>query len=145
MAPLHALVYVSTARHRLSLDEIDHLLERARVRNERVGVTGVLLYNDGNFMQYLEGPAAGMAEVYAAIQRDALHSGLIELQRDTPPHREFQEWSMGFRASSAIQMPDDPRADRILAERLQLQGAPRSLSHALLNRFWGQGCRPLAF
>ena len=78
MAQLHALVYVSTARHRLSLDEIDHLLERARVRNEREGVTGVLLYNDGNFMQYLEGPAAGMSVVYAAIQRDALHAGLIE-------------------------------------------------------------------
>jgi hypothetical protein len=145
MAPLHALVYVSTARHRLSLDEIDRLLERARVRNEREGVTGVLLYNDGCFMQYLEGPAAGMSVVYTAIQRDSLHGGLIELQRDMPTQREFQEWSMGFRASSAIQMPDDPKADRILGERLQVQGAPRSLSHALLNRFWSQGCHPRAF
>ena len=145
MASLHALVYVSSARRLLSLDDLDHLLGRARVRYERHGVTGVLLYNDGHFMQYLEGPAAGMSVVYAAIQQDTLHDGLIELLRDAPTRREFQEWSMGFRASAAIQMPEEPKADRILVDRLQVVGAPRSLSHALLNRFWQQGCRPRAF
>lgn len=60
MNDLQSLVYVSTASHHLSDAEISHLLGRARARNAHELVTGVLLYSHGNFMQYLEGPRAGM-------------------------------------------------------------------------------------
>jgi Sensors of blue-light using FAD len=51
-----AIVYVSMAAHQLSLHELKHLQERAQQRNVQQDVTGVLLYSEGAFMQYLEGP-----------------------------------------------------------------------------------------
>ena len=54
---LDSLVYVSSAVKLLRPEEIEYLLTRARERNEEYGITGVLLYIGGNFMQYIEGPA----------------------------------------------------------------------------------------
>ena len=54
---LVAAVYVSSATRHLSEDENIGILRSAREHNEKSGVTGMLLYRDGNFMQVLEGPA----------------------------------------------------------------------------------------
>ena len=51
---LESLVYVSSAVRLLNLEEIGYLLRRARERNTEYGITGVLLYVGGNFMQYIE-------------------------------------------------------------------------------------------
>jgi len=56
MTELKALVYVSSATELLSDQALDELLQGARSTNERIGVTGVLLHCEGNFMQYVEGP-----------------------------------------------------------------------------------------
>ena len=45
---LDSLVYVSSAVRLLGFDEIAYLLKRARERNKEYGITGVLLYDQGN-------------------------------------------------------------------------------------------------
>ena len=47
---LAAAVYVSSAVRPLTEDEILDILLVARQNNERLGVTGMLLYRDGNFL-----------------------------------------------------------------------------------------------
>ena len=98
------LVYVSTATHLFSQAELVDLLAQARVKNQRLGVTGMLLYHDGNFMQVLEGEEAVVRELFACIERDPRHHGSIVLleehvDRQHPDHetRVFADWSMGFR------------------------------------------------
>ncbi len=49
------LVYVSSAVRPFSRVDLDDLLATSRANNARVGITGMLLYKDGNFMQVLEG------------------------------------------------------------------------------------------
>ena len=90
---LWAIVYVSKAARPMTQDDLAHILEGARRRNAEEGITGVLLYSDGSFMQYLEGPAAGMLRVYAIIKTHPLHYGLIDLVREPIQSREFAEWS----------------------------------------------------
>ena len=97
---LESIVYVSSATRLLSLDEIQHLLSRSRDRNLQHGVTGVLLYVGGNFMQYIEGPAAGLNVIYRIIQQDELHSGIIEVSREAVEQRQFGDWSMALREKS---------------------------------------------
>jgi hypothetical protein len=46
-------------------NDLQHILEGARRRNVEEDISGVLLYADGYFMQYLEGPEAGLHRVYA--------------------------------------------------------------------------------
>jgi len=50
------LVYVSSATELFSDTQLENLLLRSRQNNSTLGITGMLLYKDGNFMQCLEGP-----------------------------------------------------------------------------------------
>ncbi len=54
MTQLYNLVYVSSAVRPPTEAELRHLLQRAQERNRTQGVTGVLLFDAGNFMQYIE-------------------------------------------------------------------------------------------
>jgi hypothetical protein len=139
MADLHALVYVSSATRLLSTVELNQLLAAARVRNAQEGVTGVLLYSHGNFMQYLEGPAAGMRHVYDIIKADAKHAAIIELLREPIRSREFSEWSMGFRDISAFGKANPPNIDAAILSARPARSQADSAAHVLLRKFWDKG------
>ncbi len=139
MNELQALVYVSTAAHHLSEAEIRHLLDRARERNAKEQVTGVLLYSHGNFMQYLEGPRAGVARIYEHILADRLHHGIIELVREPIAAREFSDWTMAFRSISAFGMSSPDKFDDLFIAKIDPAAAPPSMTHSLLLKFWNKG------
>src|SRR5471030_38236 len=96
MSDLNAIVYVSSAVQPVHRDDLDALLARARVRNLAEQVTGLLLYCEGSFIQYLEGPPAALLRIYASINKDPLHHGIIELLNDPVATREFDGWSMAY-------------------------------------------------
>ena len=64
MSALISLVYISSERAPFSAKELDALLASSRARNAENGVTGVMLYARGSFMQYLEGPKQAVLETY---------------------------------------------------------------------------------
>jgi hypothetical protein len=134
-----AMVYVSTATHWLTSAELSRLLTQARQRNRELGVTGVLLYSYGNFMQYLEGPTDAVAEVYEIIRRSALHKGLIELIHEPIDAREFGDWTMAFRDISAFGMSDPPAIDQTFAGGPSEMPGPASAARRLLMGFWNKG------
>lgn len=142
---LHALVYVSTAAHRLSEAEIDLLLQKARARNEKERVTGVLLYSDGNFMQYLEGPTEGMATIYSVIKSDPLHYGIIELLREPIRAREFSDWYMAYRPFSNGGFSNETEDDKRLLDKLSPANGTSSASHMIMTKFWNKGRGQLNF
>jgi hypothetical protein len=92
-----ALVYVSTATIRWSDTDLDQLLQQSRKDNFIADITGLLLFKDGNFMQILEGPRDAVLKLLAKIRRDARHQGVLVLFEEETPHREFKDWSMGFK------------------------------------------------
>jgi len=100
------LVYASAATAPFSPQDLDHLLRRARPRNDLYKVTGLLLYHSGSFLQVLEGPEAGVDAIYAHIVRDRRHSAAKVLSRLPITRREFENWSMAFADTSAsLQRP----------------------------------------
>jgi len=139
MSDLHALIYVSTAVRQPTQADLDRLIARARVRNLEQGVTGLLLCAHGNFMQYLEGGEAGMATVYAAIQADPLHRGLVELLREPIQERVFEEWAMGFRSISAFGVANPVQLDRVFRARVDPELCTPKAAHTLLWNFWNKG------
>lgn len=104
---LAAAVYVSSAVRLLTEDELLDILRAARRNNERVGVTGMLLYKDGNFLQVLEGPASVVDSLIQRIKRDSRHGGVILMSRKNIEERQFQEWSMAFRNMSKDVMTEE--------------------------------------
>jgi hypothetical protein len=93
---LVAIVYVSASTRRLAVQEMHDLLAQARARNARSDVSGVLLNRDGDYMQYLEGPVAGVFDIYASIQADGRHHGLIELMRERVRTRTFADSALAY-------------------------------------------------
>jgi hypothetical protein len=98
------LIYVSSAVRLLSEEELLELLAQAREANRQRNVTGMLLYGEGNFLQVLEGEAADVDAVYAAIQQDPRHHHLLLIEREPIAARNFADWSMGFHRMSADEL-----------------------------------------
>jgi hypothetical protein len=90
------VVYASRATVACDGPFLNALLEKARNTNAQLGVSGVLLYHTGAFLQVLEGAPDVVAALYAKIQRDQRHDRIVILQRRTVDERSFSEWSMGL-------------------------------------------------
>lgn len=132
---LRSITYMSSAVRLLLEQELDDLLIRARRRNEVESVTGVLLYDAGNFLQVIEGPESGLARVYSAIMADRMHHNVFELLNDPIEYRAFPHWSMAYLGVGAAS--EEPPADLLSG----LAAPPGELSGVrhLLAAFWNQG------
>lgn len=91
------IIYASSATKSFSRPELLELLTKARATNTELGITGILLYKDGNFIQVLEGEEAAVRALYTKIEKDARHAGIIVLLQGNEAERQFPDWSMGFR------------------------------------------------
>lgn len=91
------IVYASSATEPFSESALKTLLEKARLRNQTLGLTGMLLYKDGNFMQTLEGEEEAVTKLLASIAKDPRHKGVLVLLRRTSKERIFPDWTMGYR------------------------------------------------
>jgi len=92
--PLRAIAYVSEASAGLSSTVLDTLVDDAARFNIVAGVTGVLLFDGGRFLQYFEGPEDGLAAVHERILQARSHHGIVELSRGRVPQRYFPFWGM---------------------------------------------------
>jgi hypothetical protein len=91
-----SLIYTSSAVVPFGAPELHALLTRCRDRNGADGITGMLLYKDGNFLQLLEGDEATVRATFARVQRDPRHTQVTVLRDQGEDTRLFTEWSMGF-------------------------------------------------
>lgn len=92
-----SLTYVSSTKELLSVPELVELLESIRPKNDEFELTGMLLYSGGNVIQTLEGPDESVNTVFASIESDPRHAGILVLLREQIEKRAFPAWSMGFR------------------------------------------------
>lgn len=90
------ILYVSSATDPDSVPDIQGILAESRRNNARAGITGMLLYCDGNFLQILEGPAAAVETTMQRILRDRRLTSVRVLLRQSVTSRVFAGWSMGF-------------------------------------------------
>ncbi|GAB3290610.1 hypothetical protein GCM10027348_07980 [Hymenobacter tenuis] len=96
MLAVHHIVYQSNAVGLPTPAELKFLLQQSRANNSRLGISGVLLYGNGDFLQVLEGEKEVVHEMYATIQADYRHTNVLTLSDGPITKRVFQEWSMGF-------------------------------------------------
>jgi len=102
------LIYGSQATADFGPDQLIDLLAKARVSNERNGLSGMLLYCSQSFLQVLEGDEDALAETYQRIRADRRHTNLRLLLDADVSQRLFPDWSMGF-----DHMDDDELAEEL--------------------------------
>lgn len=103
------VVYTSSAIRRMEAEDLSQILREARERNERLDVTGMLLYNDGNFLQVLEADdEETVRNLYERIKGDERHHMVITLMDQPADERDFSDWTMGFRDLAGLAEEDLP-------------------------------------
>ena len=90
------LCYASAALTRFNQDDLNQLLSKARNKNQSLGISGLLLFHDGSFLQFLEGPAEAVQELYNTIEADKRHGEVKLVMRREIEARNFGDWKMGF-------------------------------------------------
>jgi hypothetical protein len=108
---MQSLTYMSTATSPFPPEEIAALLKQSRENNERCGLTGMLLFKEGRFMQVLEGPEEDVRERYAVIAADPRHTDIRTLLDESIEVRRFPHWSMGLPSHAAADLRDAPGFD----------------------------------
>ena len=88
------LLYCSRAVD-TSPDAIESILAQARQHNPATGITGILCYGGGIFLQCIEGGRLPVSDLFGHIQRDARHKDVALLHYEEISERRFGGWSMG--------------------------------------------------
>ena len=105
---MYFLIYVSSATRDLTEADLVQLLEQSRDDNRELGITGMLLYKGGNFMQILEGEREAVKSIFGKIQIDERHKGVIVVMEGEIEQRQFPEWAMGFKIIQRSETIDIP-------------------------------------
>ena len=96
------LLYTSTATEEMSDDTLAGLLEVSRRNNAAAGITGLLLYHEGTFMQVLEGEKEAIMNLYQRIVLDPRHTGSRVLWQVAVEAPTFSEWAMAYRVRGDV-------------------------------------------
>lgn len=88
------LTYKSIATAAPRASDIGLLANRARARNRSLGITGMLLCEDGSFLQTLEGSPDALETLWSSIKRDSRHNHIEILSEHIVPARLFSEWDL---------------------------------------------------
>jgi len=89
------LMYASRATGEISSDDLVASLKKSKANNPGQGITGVLCYSGGVFLQVLEGGRAAISALYNKIINDPRHRDVMLLSFEEIAERGFASWSMG--------------------------------------------------
>ena len=88
------LLYASRAVD-TSAEAIDAILSQSRQSNPLCGITGILCYGGGIFLQAIEGGRMAVSDLYGHIQKDVRHKDVVLLHYEEISERRFGGWTMG--------------------------------------------------
>jgi hypothetical protein len=91
-----SLTYYSHAAPEITEHDLVGLLRNAREHNAACGITGMLAFSRGRFIQTLEGSPEHVHEVMEAIAQDPRHYDVNVIEPKEITHRQYAGWSMGF-------------------------------------------------
>ncbi|MBC7955840.1 MAG: BLUF domain-containing protein [Cytophagales bacterium] len=89
------LMYASRATESVNQDALAAILKKSRLHNPASGVTGVLCFSEGLFLQVLEGGRLPVSQLYNHIANDTRHRDVMLLSYEEIGERKFAGWSMG--------------------------------------------------
>ena len=93
---IEQLIYTSQAAVPMDEAVLNDILETARSTNQKLNITGFLVFDGEYFVQLLEGEKNSIESLYAKIAKDPRHTGANEVLRAHSASRCFSNWSMAF-------------------------------------------------
>jgi len=120
------LSYLSEAVSDMSFLGLMRLLESARAFNQNNDITGILLYDNQQFGQILEGEYANVMKAWKRVQEDRRHHRVELLEIREISERSFPEWLLRFYGGETLTRDYPALANMV--------GGMDKHSHALMNK-----------
>ena len=113
---IYYLIYFSKATVWMKAPDLLKVLEVSRAWNETHGITGMLLYiqgekvdqKKGRFIQVLEGNEQDVKEIFEIIKSNSKHDHITLLNEGYLETRNFKNWQMGFESVTAADYQNKP-------------------------------------
>ncbi|MDE5416932.1 BLUF domain-containing protein [Labilibaculum sp. DW002] len=137
MSKLIHIVYLSVSKQELSEKELADFLSVIRAKNKKLQVSGLLLYNEGMFIQVVEGEKKTVQNLFQNVKNDSRHSNIVKLLEEDIAKRSFPDWSMGFKIISNKETENIPGFSDLLKEEISSEPMPGIAEQVviLLNSF----------
>jgi hypothetical protein len=91
---LSCVVYRSRATGPFSRTDLLELTRAAQRRNRAESITGLVMFDEARFFQWLEGPADSLDRVMRSINADGRHTDVQVLAHQRTRVRSFSDWDM---------------------------------------------------
>jgi Sensors of blue-light using FAD len=127
----YQLAYMSTTEGIWSRADLLELLRRAREKNAKLDITGILLFRNAGFLQLLEGAREEVESLYGAICADVRHVDVTLIWETEGTSRWFADWSMGFR-----DLEEDPVTEPGLTDILRGPVEASAFSREVVTVLW---------
>jgi hypothetical protein len=89
------LLYASRAANGIDHEELLAILRQSKAANPKHGITGVLCFSEGIFLQALEGGRGPVNHLYNRIVADPRHRDIELMLYEEISERRFAGWAMG--------------------------------------------------
>jgi hypothetical protein len=128
------LTYSSVASPGISAKDIEDIIAEAKQFNTANNITGCLIYNNGYFLQFLEGEKEIVMTLVNKIKLDDRHDHFTILSEDQTDFRIFKDWAMAYY--------HNPKYTNLTSEELEIKESLVLLSNSLkkpnftLKVFW---------
>lgn len=101
---MFTICYVSHAIDNLDQKELDELFEYTSSNNNAKNITGILLFETGNFLQVLEGEEEILRNLFEKIKADSRHKNIFVILNQVSENRVFENYASRF---SIVKSKDD--------------------------------------
>ncbi len=89
------LIYASRAADPPTPETTESIVQESQHHNPAHGITGILCFSGGVYLQVLEGGRRAVNDLYGHILRDARHKDIVLLNYEEISERRFAGWTMG--------------------------------------------------
>lgn len=134
---LYELVYSSIAAHPMTEGDVHLLLDQARSENEKLGISGLLIFDGERFLQVLEGEQGAVDTLFDAIMRDRRHQDIKVFHSGAIDGRSFDTWFMAYRRLPPQYGDDDWVNLTAAADALEAAGTRGSMGGRILKLLHG--------
>lgn len=133
---LKILVYRSIATDIFDINTIDELCRNAVISNGKKGITGLLVFHEKRFFQWIEGAEKDILFLYERLKKDPRHHYFHELIYTDGAQRQFTKWGMkavysGMNQEMSLGLDDFNYDDFITATDAQVVSKFITLAHHL--------------
>jgi len=129
------LAYTSKAQQDFLLEELTELSNEAGFRNRAIDVTGLLVYHDGAFLQFLEGNEQVIRELYKRISKDSRHADCKIIYSQKADTRLFSNWFTRYLSFEYIKEITDAELAEDIEELLTRKIKNKDEISRIVNKF----------